>query len=136
MSVIRRWARMALIGGDYSHKVCLNRNIAGHAPRLFFLFNFKYLHIMKKEELFFDEFRKQFKTGMSSTVLVLKGTPKTGIEKMLEGELRWSFWIMKNTPKVQGRQLPVTGCQKKRTHSSAWSDIQVPMDRGSFLQPH
>lgn len=48
---------------------CVNRKLAGHAPANF-LSNlacrqtgFKYLHIMKKEEWFNDDFLKQFKSG-------------------------------------------------------------------------
>ena len=41
---------------------------------------------MKKEELFTDEFLKQFKTGDELNSF-LKQLQKRGIEKMLEGEL-------------------------------------------------
>jgi len=41
---------------------------------------------MKKEDLFTDEFLKQFTTGEELTG-VLKQLQKRGIEKMLEGEL-------------------------------------------------
>ncbi|VAV85693.1 hypothetical protein MNBD_BACTEROID02-1030, partial [hydrothermal vent metagenome] len=41
---------------------------------------------MKKEDLFTDEFLKQFSTGAELTDF-LKQLQKRGIEKMLEGEL-------------------------------------------------
>ncbi len=38
-------------------------------PQLFFLFNFKYLRIMKKEELFDDEFLKQFNVSYKLSII-------------------------------------------------------------------
>ena len=50
---------------------------------------------MKKEELFNDEFLKQFKTGDELTSF-LKQLQKRGIEKMLEGELDGHLGYLKH----------------------------------------
>lgn len=59
---------------------------------------------MKKEDLFTDEFLKQFSTGAELTDF-LKQLQKRGIEKMLEGELDSHLGYDKNkaSPNINSR---------------------------------
>lgn len=88
---------------------------------------------MKKEDLFNDEFLKQFKTGDELTGF-LKQLQKRGIEKMLEGELDGHLGYSKhgqsNTTNTRN------GFTKKRLRTSfGESEIQVPRDREASFSP-
>ena len=88
---------------------------------------------MKKDELFTDEFLKQFKTGEELTDF-LKQLQKRGIEKMLEGELDSHLGYSKheqtNTSNARN------GFSKKKVRTSfGESEIQVPRDRDASFNP-
>jgi len=88
---------------------------------------------MKKEDLFSDEFLKQFKSGDELNGF-LKQLQKRGIEKMLEGELDGHLGYDKN----QKSDNPNTrnGFDKKRVRTSfGESQIQVPRDRNASFNP-
>jgi transposase-like protein len=88
---------------------------------------------MKKEELFSDEFLKQFKTGDELNGF-LKELQKRGIEKMLEGELDGHL----DYEKHQRSSNPNTrnGYSEKKVRTSfGESQIQVPRDREASFNP-
>lgn len=88
---------------------------------------------MKKEDLFNDEFLKQFKTGEELTGF-LKQLQKRGIEKMLEGELDGHLGYSKheqsNTSNTRNGFT-----QKKVRTSFGESQIEVPRDRDATFNP-
>ncbi len=86
---------------------------------------------MKKEDLFDDEFLKQFKSGEELTGF-LKQLQKRGLEKMLEGELDGHLDFEKHQKSKQGNSR--NGYSRKKVRSSYGEDhIKVPRDReGSF----
>ncbi len=88
---------------------------------------------MKKEELFNDEFLKQFKTGDELTSF-LKQLQKRGIEKMLEGELDGHLGYLKHK---QGSTTNArNGFTKKKVKTSfGESEIAVPRDRDASFNP-
>ena len=88
---------------------------------------------MKKEDLFSDEFLKQFKSGDELNGF-LKQLQKRGIEKMLEGELDGHLGYEKS----QKSDNPNTRngfAQKKVRTSFGESKIQVPRDRDASFNP-
>ncbi len=102
-------------------------------PPLIFLSNFKYLHIMKKEELFNDDFLKQFRTGDKLNGF-LKELQKRGIEKMLEGELDGHLDYEKHQRSKSGNTR--NGHSKKKVRTSfGESEITVPRDRNASFNP-
>lgn len=88
---------------------------------------------MKKEELFNDEFLKQFKTGDELSSF-LKQLQKRGIEKMLEGEMESHLGYPKHGQSEQENAR--NGYIKKKVKTSfGESEIQVPRDRSSTFNP-
>ena len=61
----------------------------------YFFFNFKFYTVKKKEDLFNEDFLKEFKT-VEELNDFLKQLQKRGIEKMLEGELDGHLGYSKN----------------------------------------
>lgn len=86
---------------------------------------------MKKEDLFNDDFLKQFKSGEELSSF-LKQLQKRGIEKMLEGELDGHLDYEKNQRSKNGNAR--NGYSQKKVRSSFGEDImKIPRDReGSF----
>ncbi len=86
---------------------------------------------MKKEDLFDDEFLKQFKSR-EELGNFLKQLQKRGLEKMLEGELDDHLDYDRNQKSKGGNTR--NGFSQKKVRSSFGEDqIQVPRDRkGSF----
>lgn len=86
---------------------------------------------MKKEDLFDDEFLKQFKSREELSNF-LKQLQKRGLEKMLEGELDDHLDYDRNQKSKSGNTR--NGFSQKKVRSSFGEDqIQVPRDReGSF----
>jgi len=86
---------------------------------------------MKKEDLFDDDFLKQFKTGVELSNF-LKQLQKRGLEKILDGELDDHLDHEKHQKSKEGNTR--NGYSKKKVRSSFGQDnIQVPRDReGSF----
>lgn len=88
---------------------------------------------MKKEELFDDEFLKQFKTGDELNGF-LKELQKRGIEKMLEGELDGHLDYDKH--QKSGQSNSRNGYSKKKVRTSyGESEIAVPRDREASFNP-
>lgn len=88
---------------------------------------------MKKEDLFNDEFLKQFKTGEELSDF-LKQIQKRGIEKMLEGELDGHLGYSKHEQTSASNAR--NGFTKKKVRTSfGESEIQVPRDRESSFNP-
>jgi len=88
---------------------------------------------MKKEELFDDEFLKQFKTGDELNGF-LKELQKRGIEKMLEGELDGHLDYDKHQKSNQSNSR--NGFSKKKVRTSfGESEIAVPRDREASFNP-
>jgi len=88
---------------------------------------------MKKDELFNDEFLKQFKTGEELTSF-LKQLQKRGIEKMLEGELDGHLGYSKHEKTNSSNTR--NGISKKKVRTSfGESEIQVPRDREASFNP-
>ena len=88
---------------------------------------------MKKEELFDDEFLKQFKTGDQLNGF-LKELQKRGIEKMLEGELDGHLDYDKHQKSNQSNSR--NGFSKKKVRTSfGESEIAVPRDREASFNP-
>jgi transposase-like protein len=88
---------------------------------------------MKKEELFNDDFLKQFKTGDELNIF-LKELQKRGIEKMIEGELDGHL----DYERYQKRKGDNSrnGHSKNKVHTSfGESEISVPGDRDAFFNP-
>ncbi|MDP3311842.1 transposase [Lutibacter sp.] len=88
---------------------------------------------MKKEELFTDEFLKQFKTGDELNSF-LKQLQKRGIEKMLESELDSHLGYDKHQQTIEGNARNGFTPKKVRT-SFGESQIQVPRDRDASFNP-
>lgn len=88
---------------------------------------------MKKEDLFNDEFLKQFKTGDELTGF-LKQLQKRGIEKMLEGELDGHLGYSKGEQTSTNNSRNGHGKKKVRT-SFGESEIAVPRDREASFNP-
>lgn len=88
---------------------------------------------MKKEELFTDEFLKQFKTGDELNSF-LKQLQKRGIEKMLEGELDSHLGYDKHQQTTESNARNGYTPKKVRT-SFGESQIQVPRDRDASFNP-
>lgn len=98
---------------------------------MIFFINFKFLHSIKKEDLFSDDFLKEFKTGDELNSF-LKQLQKRCIEKMLEGELDSHLGYDKHEKSDTSNARNEYGNKKVRT-SYGESMIQVPRDReGSF----
>ena len=88
---------------------------------------------MNKDDLFTDEFLKQFKTGDELTVF-LKEIQKRGIEKMLEGELDGHLGYEKNKKSRQSNAR--NGFNTKKVKSSfGETEIKVPRDREASFNP-
>jgi transposase-like protein len=85
---------------------------------------------MKKEDLF-DDFLKQFKTGVELSNF-LKQLQKRGLEKILDGELDDHLDHVKHQKSKEGNTR--NGYSQKKVRSSFGQDnIQIPRDReGSF----
>ncbi len=84
---------------------------------------------MKKEELFNDEFLKQFKTGDELNGF-LKQLQKRGIEKMLDGHLDHD-----KHQKFKGDNSRNGYATKKVRTSFGESEIVVPRDRDASFNP-
>lgn len=88
---------------------------------------------MKKEDLFDDEFLKQFKSGEELSSF-LKQLQKRGLEKMLEGELDGHLDYDKNQKFGSGNTR--NGYSQKKVRSSYGEDtIKVPRDRDGSFNP-
>jgi transposase-like protein len=88
---------------------------------------------MKKEDLFSDEFLKQFKSGDELNGF-LKQLQKNGIEKMLEGELDGHLGYDKSQKSENPNTRNGFGQKKVRT-SFGESQTQVPRDRNASFNP-
>lgn len=88
---------------------------------------------MNKEDLFNDEFLKQFKTGDELNGF-LKELQKRGIEKMLEGELDGHLDYEKHERSSNSNTRNGYSNKKVRT-SFGESQIQVPRDREASFNP-
>jgi len=88
---------------------------------------------MKKEDLFNDEFLKQFKTGDELNGF-LKELQKRGIEKMLEGELDGHLGYDRNQKSSNTNARNGYSGKKVRT-SFGESEIAVPRDRDASFNP-
>lgn len=88
---------------------------------------------MKKEDLFNDDFLKQFKTGDQLNSF-LKDLQKRGIEKMLEGELDGHLGYDKN--QISDTSNARNGYSQKKVKTSyGESEIKVPRDRDASFNP-
>ena len=88
---------------------------------------------MKNEELFDDNFFKQFKTGDELNGF-LKALQKRGIEKMLEGELDGHLDYERHQRSKDGNSR--NGHSKKKVRTSfGESEIAVPRDRDASFNP-
>ena len=88
---------------------------------------------MKKEDLFDDEFLKQFKSGEELSSF-LKQLQKRGLEKMIEGELDGHLDYDKNQKSGSGNTR--NGYSQKKVRSSYGEDtIKVPRDRDGSFNP-
>ena len=88
---------------------------------------------MKKEELFNDDFLKQFKSGDELNGF-LKELQKRGIEKMLEGELDGHLDYERHQRSKDGNSR--NGHSKKKVRTSfGESEISVPRDRDASFNP-
>ena len=88
---------------------------------------------MKKEDLFDDEFLKQFKSGEELSSF-LKQLQKRGLEKMIEGELDGHLDYDKNQKSGSGNTR--NGSSQKKVRSSYGEDtIKVPRDRDGSFNP-
>jgi len=88
---------------------------------------------MKKEDLFEDDFFKQFKSGEELSSF-LKQLQKRGLEKMLEGELDSHLDYKKNQRSIEGNTR--NGYSQKKVRSSYGEDsIKVPRDRDGSFNP-
>ncbi|WP_423819884.1 IS256 family transposase [Salinimicrobium sp. TIG7-5_MAKvit] len=88
---------------------------------------------MKKEDLFDNEFLKQFKSGEELSSF-LKQLQKRGLEKMLEGELDGHLDYDKNQKSGSGNTR--NGYSQKKVRSSYGEDtIKVPRDRDGSFNP-
>ncbi len=88
---------------------------------------------MKKEELFNDEFFKQFNNSEELNGF-LKSLQKRGIEMMLEGELDAHLGYQKG--KVSSSSNARNGHGRKKIRSSfGQSEVKVPRDRDATFNP-
>ena len=88
---------------------------------------------MKKEELFNDDFLKQFKSGDELNGF-LKELQKRGIEKMLEGELDGHLDYERHQRSSNANNR--NGHSKKKVRTSfGESEISVPRDRDASFNP-
>lgn len=88
---------------------------------------------MKKEDLFDDEFLKQFKSGEELSSF-FKQLQKRGLEKMLEGELDGHLDYEKNQRSSSRNSR--NGYSSKKVRSSYGEDsIKVPRDRDGSFNP-
>lgn len=88
---------------------------------------------MRKEDLFDDDFLKQFKTGDELTGF-LKEIQKRGIEKLLEGELDGHLDYSKHKKSISSNAR--NGHSKKKIKTSfGESEISVPRDRQASFNP-
>ncbi len=88
---------------------------------------------MKKEDLFDDDFLKQFKSREDLSNF-LKKLQKRGLEKMLEGELDGHLDYEKNQRSKEGNTR--NGYSQKKVRSSYGEDsIKVPRDRDGSFNP-
>ena len=88
---------------------------------------------MKKEELFNDDFLKQFKSGDELNGF-LKELQKRGIEKMLEGELDGHLDYERHQRSSNANKR--NGHSKKKVRTSfGESEISVPRDRDASFNP-
>lgn len=88
---------------------------------------------MKKEELFSDDFLKQFKTGEELSSF-LKQLQKRGIEKMLEGELDAHLGYEKGKKSEIQNARNGYGTKKIKT-SFGKTEIKMPRDREASFNP-
>jgi len=88
---------------------------------------------MQKEDLFNDEFLKQFKTGDELNNF-LKQLQKRGIEKMLEGELDGHLDYQKHQKSNNSNSRNGHSTKKVKT-SFGESQISVPRDRDASFNP-
>jgi transposase-like protein len=88
---------------------------------------------MQPEELFNDDFLKQFKTGKELNDF-LTALQKRGIEKILEGELDGHLGYDRHEQTDQNNARNGYGKKKIRT-SFGESDIRVPRDRDASFNP-
>lgn len=88
---------------------------------------------MKKEDLFNDDFLKQFKSGEELSNF-LKQIQKRGLEKILEGELDGHLDYEKHQKSASGNTR--NGYSEKKIKSSFGEDtIKVPRDRNGSFNP-
>lgn len=88
---------------------------------------------MKKEDLFDDEFLKQFKSGEELTGF-LKQLQKRGVEKILEGELDGHLDYEKHGKSTSGNTR--NGYTEKKIKGTYGEDtIKVPRDRNGSFNP-
>lgn len=88
---------------------------------------------MKKEDLFNDDFLKQFKSGEELSNF-LKQIQKRGLEKILEGELDGHLDYEKHQKSASGNTR--NGYSEKKIKSSYGEDtIKVPRDRNGSFNP-
>jgi len=88
---------------------------------------------MKKEDLFNDDFLKQFKTGDELNDF-LKQLQKRGIEKMLEGELDAHLNYSKHEKSPTSNKRNGYGSKTVKS-SFGESEIKVPRDRDASFNP-
>jgi len=88
---------------------------------------------MKKEDLFNDDFLKQFKTGDELNDF-LKQLQKRGIEKMLEGELDAHLNYSKHEKSPTSNKRNGYGSKTLKS-SFGESEIKVPRDRDASFNP-
>lgn len=88
---------------------------------------------MQTEELFNDDFFKQFKTGKELTDFLTQ-LQKRGIEKMLEGELDGHLGYEKHEQTAVNNARNGYGKKKIRTNFGE-SEIRVPRDRDASFNP-
>lgn len=88
---------------------------------------------MKKEDLFEDDFLKQFKTGEELNGF-LKQLQKRGIEKLLEGELDEHLGYAKGEISLS-KNARNGSSQKKIRNAYGEFEIQVPRDREASFNP-
>lgn len=88
---------------------------------------------MNKEDLFNDDFLKQFKTGDELNDF-LKQLQKRGIEKMLEGELDAHLDYSKHEKSPTTNKRNGYGTKKVKTGFGE-SEIKVPRDRDASFDP-
>ncbi|MGK7371750.1 MAG: IS256 family transposase [Candidatus Halalkalibacterium sp. M3_1C_030] len=88
---------------------------------------------MKKEDVFNDDFLKQFKSGEELSNF-LKQIQKRGLEKILEGELDGHLDYEKHRKSASGNTRNGY-CEKKIKSSYGEDTIKVPRDRNGSFNP-